>query len=280
MDTISPALVSAQDAPVEQSVDAIPFMLPGRPEMRIDLPKAWRHFRNLIKDKENTAEVTPIFEALPWRGAYDAARDFLATEQGKRIFATERYLPAILDDHASLRRMPKGSLAQVYCDFMESEGLTAQGLVDDLDKYRGDRVRLDDQVEWYFGRLRDTHDMQHVLTGYGRDALGEQCVLAFTYSQQPALAHLFLGYAGALEIRRQLKSKAPVLGAVREAQRMGKVCPRIAELPIRELLPMQIDDVRKMLNITPPATYQAAHAEWRAMGIDPYDLIAPEKKAA
>jgi ubiquinone biosynthesis protein COQ4 len=52
----------------------LPFMLPGRPKMRYDFAKAWRHFRELVKDKENTAEVFPIFEALPWRGVYDAAR--------------------------------------------------------------------------------------------------------------------------------------------------------------------------------------------------------------
>ena len=102
--------------------------------------------------------------------------------------ASEPSLVTILDDHEALRRLPAGSVGQVYCDFMEREGLSAQGLVDELEKYRPANSRFDDQVDWYMRRLRDTHDLMHVLSGYGRDALGEQCVLAFTYGQQPALA--------------------------------------------------------------------------------------------
>ncbi|HOB15137.1 MAG TPA: Coq4 family protein [Novosphingobium sp.] len=260
--------------------DDLPLMLPGRPEMRYNFPKAWRHFKNLIKDKENTAEVYPIFEALPWRGIYDAALAFLQSERGQAIRKAEPSLVSLLDDRSKLRAMPQGSLAWHYCEFMDREGLSAQGLVDELDKYRPAEHYFDDQVTWYFNRLRDTHDLLHVLTGFGRDALGEQCVLAFTYSQQPALAHLFLGYAGALEIKKQVKSGAPVFGAVREAQRMGKACPRLVEMPISELLPLPIEEVRARLNITPAGRYAAAHQVWRGMGIDPYDLIAPEAKAA
>ncbi|MBS0255720.1 MAG: hypothetical protein JSS36_11065 [Proteobacteria bacterium] len=238
---------------------------------------AWRHFRNLIKDKENTEEVFHIFEALPWKGVIDAATAFLRSERGQAIRASEPYLPDILDDHAALRAMPAGSLAHAYCDFMEAEGLSAKGLVDEFDKFKAKRIELHDQVEWYFERMRDTHDLAHVLTGFGRDALGEQCVLAFTYGQQPSPAHLFIGYAGAIEIKRGLKVKAPVLRAVREGQKMGKACPRLCELPIRELLPLPIAEVRARLGIGEPSYYREVHATWRAAGVDPFDLL---KKAA
>lgn len=266
--------------PVAAQVQDLPMLDPRRPALRYDFPKAWRHFKELLKDKENTAEVAPIFQALPWRGAYDAAKTFLSSERGKAIRDSEPSLVEILDDHAALRQMPAGSLAHAYCDFMEREGLTAQGLVDELDRYRTPDMYYDDQAEWYFMRLRDTHDLLHVLSGFGRDALGEQCVLAFTYSQQPALAHLFLGYAGALEIKRRGTVPVPVLRAVREAQKMGKACPRLMELSIRELLPMQLEEARRVLGIQPPAYYHQAHTMWRAAGIDPYVLIAPEAKAA
>jgi ubiquinone biosynthesis protein COQ4 len=226
------------------AADDLPLMLPGRPAMRYDLAKAWRHFKELIKDKENTAEVFPIFEALPWKGVYRAAMAFLQTERGQAIRKSEPSLVALLDDHATLRQLPAGSLAHVYCDFMEREGLSAQGLVEELDRYRPAEHHFADQMEWYYNRMRDTHDLLHILTGYGRDALGEQCVLAFTYSQQPAPAHLFLGYAGALEIWKRMTVKVPVFRAVREAQRAGKACPRLVEQPIRELLALPVEEVR------------------------------------
>ena len=258
----------------------LPVYHPDRPEPVRDLGKAWFHFRRLIANKEDTREVFPIFEALPWGGLRAAAEAFLTSDKGRALAVSEPYLPAILDDHVALRKMPEGSLAKAYCDFMEREGLTAKGLVDEFEEFAVDRPRFDDQFIWYLDRLRDTHDMLHVLTGFGRDALGEQCVLAFTYSQQPSPAHLFLGYAGGLEIKKRIKSSAPVLRAVREGQRLGKACPRLVEMSIRELLPLPLEEVRRRLNITPASKYQQAHAAWRAMGVDPYDLLGDVAQAA
>jgi len=262
------------DVPSATAIEALPMVDPARPPMRWQPRKAWHHFRILVKDKERTEEVFPIFEALPWTGLYRAAEAFLTSAEGKRIRAAEPWLPPLLDDHDALRRTPKGSLGHAYCDFMEGEGLSAQGLVDEFAKYAADKPVFHDQVAWYFDRLRDTHDLQHVLTGFGRDALGEQCVLAFTYGQQPALAHLFLGYAGGLEIKKRIKSSAPVLGAVREGQRLGSAAPRIIEMPIMELMARPLEEVRRQLNIAEPRAYREVHAKWRAMGIDPYDLLA------
>lgn len=281
MTTATPELQPTQrKAHVDFAAPDLPVMLPGRPKMRYDLPKAWRNFRELVKDKEDTSKVAPIFEALPWRGIYDAALSFLATERAQDIRRKEPSLVAILDDHATLRKLPVGSLAHVYCDFMEREGLSAQGLVDELDKNRSPEMYWDDQVTWYYNRMRDTHDLLHILSGFGRDALGEQCVLAFTYSQQPSPAHLFLGYAGAVEIAKRKTVKAPVFRAVREAQKMGKACPRLVEMSITELLSMPIEEVRAKLNIAEPKFYREAHSMWRAAGIDPYDLMAPAQQAA
>lgn len=275
-----PASHDLFDSAAQKSRAEIPVLTPGRPDPRFDWKRAWTHFRALIRNKEDTTQVFHIFEALPWKGIYQDAPRFLDSEQGRALFLAEPYLPSVLDDHAALRRMPAGSLAHAYCDFMEREGLTANGLVEEYETFRSDRVRLNDRFDWYYERMRDTHDLMHVLTDYGRDALGELCVLAFSYGQQPSPAHLFLGYAGGVEIRTRLKSKAPVLGAVREGQRLGKACPRLVEQSIMDLLPLPIEEVRRRLKITPASKYAQCHAEWRKIGIDPYDMIAPVAQVA
>ncbi len=254
----------------------MPFLIPGRPPFRYDLPKAWRYFRALVKNKEDTTLVFPIFEALPWKGIEAAARKFCESDAGKAIFAAEPHLPDVLDDHAALRAMPAGSLAHVYCDFMEREGLSAGGLVEEFETFLGDRPRFDDRLQWYFNRMRDSHDLIHILTSYGRDALGEQCVLTFTYGQQPTLANLFIGYVGVFDIKSQVKSKAPVLRAVREGHRQGNACPRLIESSILDLLPLPIEEVRQRLNIAPPRQYNRVHEMWRAQGVDPYDILGKQ----
>jgi ubiquinone biosynthesis protein COQ4 len=279
MDSAAPATEfseqeAAQDAAPTGFFD-LPLLDPKRQRPHYQPLKAWRHFRELVKDKENTREVFHIFEALPWKGAFPAARAFLTSERGKAIRASEPSLLAILDDHAALRRMPEGSVAHAYCEFMEREGLTAQGLVDEFDRFMSEKPDYRDQFAWYFERIRDTHDLLHVLTGYSRDALGEQCVLAFTYSQQPAPAHLLIAYAGAWEIRKAAP-KAPVFRAVREGQRLGKACPRLAELSVRELLPLPLAEARAKLNITPAFYYEECHRIWREGGIDPFAVLKPQ----
>jgi ubiquinone biosynthesis protein COQ4 len=262
-------------------MNAIPFSVEAdlpiyderRPVLRTRPRKALRHFRELLKDKERTDEVFRIFEALPWRGFRAAGVRFLSSERGQALRAREPNLPAILDDHAALRRTPAGSLAHAYCDFMEREGLSAAGLVEEFEKFAKDKPRFQDQFLWYLNRGRDVHDLLHVLTGYGRDGLGEACVLAFTYSQQPSPAHLFIGYMAGLNMQKSVKSAAPVLRAVREGQKLGKACPRLIETSITELLPLPIEEVRRRLNITPARHYERAHAVWRSMGVDPYDML-------
>lgn len=145
---------------------------PDRPEPRYRPLRAVRNFQKLIKDKEDTSLVFKIFESLPSGGFMERVRDLALSERGEFLRATEPSLPEILDDHATLRRTPKGSLAHAYCDFMEAEGLSAAGLVAEAERLG--RPKYPDLVEWFINRSRDTHDLFHVLTGYGRDALGEQ----------------------------------------------------------------------------------------------------------
>lgn len=261
--------------------DGTLFRNPARPEAKRDVAKALHHFRELLKDKEDTEQVFHIYDALPSKTFLPRARALTLSARGEELRASEPFLPPILDDHDALRRLPAGSVAHAYVEFMEREGLTAAGLVAESDKMG--RPKHGDLIEWYGFRQRDTHDLMHVLTGYGRDALGEQCVLLFTHGQSPSHGHLLLGYAGALNIRKQVRSKAPVFRAVREAHRIGKACPSIVEMSVRELLAMDLQDARQKLRITEPKWYRRCHEVWRSEGVDPYDLLGKamaEKLAA
>ncbi|MCP5396904.1 MAG: hypothetical protein H6918_09250 [Sphingomonadaceae bacterium] len=278
---MSEASHPAATSPVaETAPDGTLVFHPDRQQLKLRPLKAWHHFRQLLKDKENTEEVFKIFESLPSRDLEARSRRFVLSATGQRIRETEPYLPDLLDDHDALRKLPQGSVAHAYLDFMESQGLTAAGLVAEYDKFQADRPKYGDLFEWYLNRYRDTHDLLHVLTGYSRDALGEQCVLAFSHGQNGGLGNLFIAYAGGLHMMKNFADGAPVMAAVREGQRLGKACPRVAEMSIRDLLKQPLEEARKAMDITPPKLYQQCHEEWRAKGIDPFDLLAPRKELA
>ena len=261
--------------------DGTVLLHPDRPEAKYRPLRALQNFRMLMRDKEDTAAVFRIFESLPSKDFLPRIADLVVSEKGEYLRSTEPYLPEILDDHAMLRRTPKGSLAHAYCDFMESEGLSAAGLV--AESERAGRPRFPDLVEWYINRTRDTHDMFHILTGYGRDALGEASVLLFTHGQMPSQGHLLIGYAGAANIRNMVKpSKAPVMRAVREAHRIGKGAPQLIAQPIRQLLERPLAEVRAEMKIPEPVHYRECHRIWAEEGVNPYNLLAsavPEEPA-
>lgn len=247
-----------------------PFIDPQRKPPKFRPFKALGHFRKLVKNKEDTAQVFHIFDCLPRRDFLDDARAFVESYHGRQLMASEPFLPDILDDHAPLLALPEGTVGRIYAEFMEREGLSAIGLYEESVKMG--RPRFDDQLQWVVDRMRDTHDLLHILTGYGRDALGEQCVLAFTYGQQPSPGNLFIAWLGALEIKRKVKPKASIIAAVAEAQRMGKVARRLLDEDIRALLVEPIDVARARMGIGPTTKYQQAHAEWHSQGVDPYNL--------
>jgi ubiquinone biosynthesis protein COQ4 len=70
-----------------------------------------------------------------------------------------------------------------------------------------------------------------------------------------------------------------VLGAAREAHKIGKGAPPLIAQPIRQLLERPLEEVRASLRIPSPVKYRECHRIWQAEGIDPYNLLASAKPA-
>src|SRR3546814_16050769 len=69
----------------------------------------------------DTEQVFHIIDALRDKRFGRSVEQFFTTPEGKRVLAERPYLPALLDDHDALRRLPVGSVGRVYVDFMERE---------------------------------------------------------------------------------------------------------------------------------------------------------------
>ncbi|HEX4196295.1 MAG TPA: Coq4 family protein [Caulobacteraceae bacterium] len=252
----------------------LPFWANERPPAAFRPLRAFGHFRKLVADKEDTAQVFHMGECLPSRRFQATARTFCESELGKSLMDSQAYLPDILDDHDTLCSLPAGSVAHAYVAFMRKEGLSAAGLVE-ASQLPGVQS-YPDKLQWLSDRLRDTHDLAHVLTGYGRDALGEQCVLGFTSGQYHDWTEWFIAWAGALELVARVRSDAPVLAAVAEARRHGRAAAVLYRQDIRALLAEPLDLARKRMGIEEPTQYRLAHARYRAKGLDPYELFAAQ----
>lgn len=221
---------------------------------RIEPLKAWRAMRALIADKEDTAQVFKVIEALAGDVDERMYRRFAATDIGKRIIAEKRDLIALLNDRERLARLPKGTLGRTYHDFMAEENLTADGLVEASEVVERRQER--DEAGRLFGdRMRDSHDLWHVTTGYGRDGLGELSQLALYYAQTRNRGIGFIVLMGARSAAKEAP-KAGVWKAVREGYRLGKAAEWLPAADWENLLDKPLTEVRAILGMKEPVIYR------------------------
>jgi ubiquinone biosynthesis protein COQ4 len=226
-----------------------------------DWGHAWRALKDLIADPQRTDRVFEIIRALSG-DAFDRAWDrFRAHPDGQRLLAARPSLLDALGDRAALRQLPAGSFGRAYADFMDDAQLDAGGLVEAEETANQTYGRPDDTprdpARDYFGeRLRDMHDLWHVLTGYGRDEAGEAANLAFTYAQVPNLGIGLIVVAGSVLGPLDLSFYWPRY--LYRAYRRGRRAALLTAVPYERLLPLPLAEVRALLGIEAP---QVAHPE-------------------
>jgi ubiquinone biosynthesis protein COQ4 len=234
----------------------LPLVAPERKIGRIRPLKVLHHFGKLVEDKEDTEQVFHIIEATKGKASHRQAHSFIGSPEGQRMMREGVDIPAMLDDHARWADCGPETVAAHYIAFMKREGLSAAGLVAESHKWAPPQSLPRDQTQWYFDRLRDTHDLFHVLTGYGRDALGEASLLGFSYEQNHNKGILFIAYAGARQIKKVSGTQAPLYAAIKEGRRLGKAAAKIAHQDIAALMREDIGAARARLNIGKPDIYR------------------------
>lgn len=228
---------------------------------RLEPLTALRAFRRLIRDKEDTAQVFEIMRALSGGSIGRGYNRMLKTMEGGRQAFLREELAHRLDDPQWLARFGPGTVGAAYREFREVRGFTAEGLADEARKV-APLADAEHPVIWYSRRLRDVHDIWHVLTGYETDALGEACVVAFSYAQTHNLGFAFIGWGAAREIQRENRS-IPARRAVWQAYRNGRAARWLPGLDYEALFARPLDEARAHLGIRPADAYHAVPAEAR-----------------
>lgn len=221
---------------------------------RVQPVRAFRALRRLIADQDDTFQVFEIMNALAGRSVDKGYNRLLDTPEGGRQAYLQVELSERLQDRDWLAGLPKDSVGAAYLAFMGERGFTADGLADESRKVADIEIDAAHPRAWYARRLRDVHDIWHVLTGYQTDALGEACVVAFSLPQtrSPGFGLIAAG-AGVQFIRA--RTGHPCARAILQAWRNGR---RAAWLPGQDyeaLMAEPLEDARRRLNIQPATLY-------------------------
>jgi ubiquinone biosynthesis protein COQ4 len=181
----------------------------------------------------------------------------LRSPAGGAIAFRHQELAEVLSDREFLARLPEGSVGRAYLHFTTSENISAQGLIEESRKgIDQDEIDSAHPYAWYGRRLRDVHDLWHVLTGYSRDALGEASLVAFSYAQTKSHGFALIGAAGALKLRQEMPGQ-PMVAAVWEGYRNGRKAAWLPGEDYVRLLSEPLSAARERLNIQQPIVYQS-----------------------
>lgn len=229
-----------------------------RPKNPIRFREAWQGIRALLNDPDDTAQVFKIIRALSGNAGERQFQKFLASEHGPSILAEERSLVDRLSDREYLSSLPNGSLGRVYAEFTEREQISPEGLVEASESVPDDGPPLSPDRVLFGLRMRDSHDLWHVVTGYGRDLIGEAALLAFTYRQTQNRGIGFIVLVAFLKAGRESPEPRAM---IRDGYRRAKRTSWLPGADWESLLERPLDEVRESLGIVPVEPYQALRSE-------------------
>ena len=210
----------------------------------------------LLRDPDDTSQVFKVLEALRGDSLSRALSRMSSDERGQRLLEEQPNIVKVLNDRDMLASLPEGSIGRAYYDFVHAEGLSADGLI--ASSHEAPRFeKIGQNLRWLGDRLRDIHDLQHVMTGYGRDTLGELFLLSFMTSQVPSRGLDFIIFMGRTKGQKE-NPELDLKSLVREGREIGQSAEWMLFTCWEDRLHEPLDKVREELGFIPPAKYRAA----------------------
>jgi len=226
---------------------------------KLDWGRALRSLQRLLADKDDTRQVFEIMRALNGRSTAQGYQRLLTTAEGGRIaYERAEFADRLMDD-AWLDSLPEGSVGAAYRTFVRSEHLSAEGLAM-VSREAAEAIEDRHPYAWFGRRTRDVHDIWHILSGYHRDALGEACLVAFSYAQTKGLGWLLIALGAA---SRSRGGDYPYVKAIWQGYKRGKAAKWLLGEDYERLMAEPLEAARRRLNITPATIYDAIPADAR-----------------
>jgi len=178
----------------------------------------------------------------------------MADQTGRRILREGRSLHPVLLDFERLRSLPRETLGNAYVRFMEENGIDIVSFAEASWRHMDRADYANDEAWTLANRLRDIHEIVHVLSGYGTDELGEMCELAFNLREDPRPRATWFAIrvnVASFERRGFHHGLATIEAAARRGCRAGLLVAADWEA----MLDWKLGDVRAQLGIGSPPAY-------------------------
>jgi ubiquinone biosynthesis protein COQ4 len=137
--------------------------------------------------------------------------------------------------------LPEGTLGHEYAHQLRSQGLTPDSLIDPNP--------ITSPQDYVTHRLRETHDIVHVLTGFGVDGLGVLGLQAFNLAQNRSPLAVMLIFGGMLSALQNDEPHEELLTALSRGFDLGLKAECVIAQKLEEGWDRPLADWRKELQL-------------------------------
>jgi ubiquinone biosynthesis protein COQ4 len=149
------------------------IMALGNLRQNLDFLSTLKGVVTLLKDPSQTESVYDVEDGLRHTKATELAVEFVKSKPEVAELFQERYLaPSVNLD--ALLQLPEASLGYAYATYIKDAGF-------DPNFYR--LVKVEDDISYFLLRMRQTHDIWHIVAGFSTDVFGELGLKAFELAQ-------------------------------------------------------------------------------------------------
>lgn len=186
-------------------------MIEQNAEMRKEFVSGLQGFMAFVKNPNDTESVFDIADAMGRTEAQVAAVAYLKSIPEVAQMIEERYI-APTPDLKHLLSLPEDSLGYLYSSHMTEANF-------DPEFYR--KVVIQDDFTYIVLRVRQTHDIWHIVTGFGADVQGEIGLQAFQLAQNRSPLSVMLMAGAILHTIRTSENLNALMQVIDRGYRMG-----------------------------------------------------------
>lgn len=226
-----------------------------------DVRRAGAALAALLRNPDDLPQVFTLIESMSGTSPHRLLLKMRKSERGARVLREEPNIVPLLADREGLRKLPEGSLGRAYLAFVESEGISPEGILDA--SVAGESEGRPEAFRFIHARMRDTHDLWHAATGYKGDVLGELSLLAFTLAQNWNSAVALIVVTGMLKWLGHGDTSL-----ILDGFRRGRNAAWLPEQEWEKLLALPLSEVRERLKLSAPREYAPVRtSQLRAEGV-------------
>jgi ubiquinone biosynthesis protein COQ4 len=202
---------------------------------------ATRALYTLSRDSKRLDQVLALNMSVNIGLARRGVADLSQEEEGQALFRDRPRIDGTTVDLDAFEKLPDGTLGREYARFMRKHGITPDAFCEMPD--------FGDETAGYLVmRMRQTHDLWHVLAGYAPDVEGEVLLQAFTFGQTNAPSAALISTLGTI---RHFVRTPGHMAKLQRAYERGKATKRLAAFRWENYWARPLEEVRALLDCPP-----------------------------